>query len=305
MKKITKKTQRRPTFNNADYYVNSDNWEDTYSSIEEALEENEPDEILGVHSHLLISDSNGIYIPKIFYENFDFSKWCLKKSKFEVLENPEDEWYWEAWNEILGSAKYKDEFGNVWYLHQDGDLFAQMSIENEQFETQIDSKVKKSNPSQSGVDFFVDTINKLRLSSPNKWYQWGGVVSGKKIEIKGFGTWLQIFRVDGMNVPTGMDISVGEFKKKLASPFASSVRSNPKKKTPYFVMSNEAGRYKRRGYLDELPENIIELLDEGYMISLWDIGDNDPEELINELPYGHHPSFAFNNLPELALGDYV
>lgn len=77
------------------------------------------------------------------------------------------------------------------------------------------------------------------------------------------------------------------------------------KETPYFVMSRPCGRQYRRGYLNELPHNIIELLDSGYLISIWDIADQDPDELCDNLPYGTHNSFAFNNLPELCEGDYI
>lgn len=74
---------------------------------------------------------------------------------------------------------------------------------------------------------------------------------------------------------------------------------------PYFVLSNSSGKFHRRGFLKDLPENIIELLEEGSLCSLWDIKENNPDELIDNLPYGHHPSFAFSSCNELCLGDYV
>ena len=63
---------------------------------------------------------------------------------------------------------------------------------------------------------FVKTINSLRLANKNKWYVWTGLVNGKMIQIKAYTTWLQIFRVDNLNVPTCSDISVTEFKKVLS-----------------------------------------------------------------------------------------
>lgn len=72
---------------------------------------------------------------------------------------------------------------------------------------------------------------------------------------------------------------------------------------PYFVLSNEAGRFMRRGDINELPENIIELLENGYHCSVWDIQGNDPDILVSE-NYGH-PSFAFTQFEELTLGDFV
>lgn len=59
-----------------------------------------------------------------------------------------------------------------------------------------------------------------------------------------------------------------------------------------------------RGYLNEIPENIIELLDKGYLCTVWDIQGNDPEILIERNGW-NHPSFAFNSFDELCLGDYV
>jgi hypothetical protein len=76
-------------------------------------------------------------------------------------------------------------------------------------------------------------------------------------------------------------------------------------KTIYFVMSTPCGRQYCRGYLNELPTDIIELLDNGYNISLWDITGHDPETLCDNLPYGMHNSFAFSNMPELCSGDYI
>ena len=63
---------------------------------------------------------------------------------------------------------------------------------------------------------FVKTINSLRLANKNKWYVWTGLVNGKMIQIKAYATWLQIFKVDNLHVPTCSDISVTEFKKVLS-----------------------------------------------------------------------------------------
>ena len=63
---------------------------------------------------------------------------------------------------------------------------------------------------------FVKTINSLRLANKNKWYTWTGLVNGKMIQIKAYATWLQIFKVDNISVPTCSDSSVTEFKKVLS-----------------------------------------------------------------------------------------
>ena len=72
--------------------------------------------------HMIISDANGVYIPKIFAEGFE---WEISEEDREILKvGPEHEHYWETWDDVLASAKYMDEKGYVWHLHADGDLFA-------------------------------------------------------------------------------------------------------------------------------------------------------------------------------------
>lgn len=66
---------------------------------------------------------------------------------------------------------------------------------------------------------FRKEVNDLRKSNKNNWYQWVGDVEGKKVELKGFNTWLQIFTIDGVDHTGGMDISVKEFNNLLASAF--------------------------------------------------------------------------------------
>ena len=63
---------------------------------------------------------------------------------------------------------------------------------------------------------FVKTLNTIRLQNKGKWYNWSGTVNNKTVQIKGYGTWLQIFKVDGLIVPTCSDISVSDFKKLLS-----------------------------------------------------------------------------------------
>lgn len=63
---------------------------------------------------------------------------------------------------------------------------------------------------------FVKSINTLRLQNKGKWYTWAGTVNNKTVQIKGYATWLQIFKVDGFIVPTCSDINVSDFKKLLA-----------------------------------------------------------------------------------------
>ena len=69
------------------------------------------------------------------------------------------------------------------------------------------------------VKQFVDTVNKLRLARRGKWYWFSATVEGKAVRIKAFGTWMQIYDVDGVDCANCMERSVAEFKSDLKSPF--------------------------------------------------------------------------------------
>lgn len=76
-------------------------------------------------------------------------------------------------------------------------------------------------------------------------------------------------------------------------------------KMPYFVLSNEAGREYCHGYLECLPKDIIEKLENGYMLSMWDIQGKDLNKLLDDNGR-NHTSFAFNETCEiLDIGDYL
>lgn len=64
---------------------------------------------------------------------------------------------------------------------------------------------------------FVKHINGMRLKKG--WYCFEGVVCGKDVQIKGYNTWLQVFRIDGVNHANCSDRKVGEFKNDLSMPF--------------------------------------------------------------------------------------
>ena len=57
----------------------------------------------------------------------------------------------------------------------------------------------------------VDLINKLRLENKGKWYFFDDIINigNKKIHVKlkGIDTWLQIFKIDGIQHFSGMDIA--------------------------------------------------------------------------------------------------
>lgn len=72
---------------------------------------------------ILLNDSRGVYIPRDFVDMFDWANIDTEDAK--VCGNgPDEEWYWEAWDNILNNARHVDAHNNVWTLYQDGDLFA-------------------------------------------------------------------------------------------------------------------------------------------------------------------------------------
>jgi hypothetical protein len=77
---------------------------------------------------LLLNDSRGVYIPQNFAE-FDHSirSWNIDEDDNDLVilrQGPEAEYYWDAWDSILGRAAFTDSKGNIWHLYQDGDLWA-------------------------------------------------------------------------------------------------------------------------------------------------------------------------------------
>lgn len=69
------------------------------------------------------------------------------------------------------------------------------------------------------LETFTKEINALRLKNKNAWYQFTGTVEGRKVEVKGFNTWLQIYRVDGVTYGGGMGSKVSQYKEELIKPF--------------------------------------------------------------------------------------
>lgn len=67
---------------------------------------------------------------------------------------------------------------------------------------------------------FVKTLNTIRLQNKGKWYTWQGVVNNKEVALKGFGTWLQILRVNGLQCGNCSDKSVKDFKIDLCNAVA-------------------------------------------------------------------------------------
>ena len=66
---------------------------------------------------------------------------------------------------------------------------------------------------------FVKLVNGARLASKGQWYQITGEINGKSIAIKGYKTWLQIFRIRGIDNGNCPDLPVARFKESLTNTF--------------------------------------------------------------------------------------
>lgn len=79
---------------------------------------------------LILSDARGIYIPRDFvcddYNEIDVDHceaWGIKLEDAAILQNPDNDGYWDAWNNVLSYAEYNHN-GDIYRLMQDGDLWA-------------------------------------------------------------------------------------------------------------------------------------------------------------------------------------
>lgn len=72
----------------------------------------------------LVDSAAGIYIPKEFIAGYaDGFTGIGKESRETLLQGPDAEGYWEAWESVMDSAEYIDLDGHKWQLYEDGDLF--------------------------------------------------------------------------------------------------------------------------------------------------------------------------------------
>jgi len=84
--------------------------------------------------NLILSDSRGIYIPRDFLtDNYNneatehCKAWGLteeNKEQWIDCVDPENEFYWESWDELLDKCILVDSKGNEFTLYQNDDLWA-------------------------------------------------------------------------------------------------------------------------------------------------------------------------------------
>ena len=73
---------------------------------------------------LLLSSDRGIYIPRAFIEGFNPIEWGIKQDDIKDCSDPSNEYYWDAWENILNTARYTAADGRVYSLYQEGSLWA-------------------------------------------------------------------------------------------------------------------------------------------------------------------------------------
>lgn len=75
--------------------------------------------------HLLLDGCRGQFIPRDFVTDFDLSRWQgVSDWAREQCADPNNEGYWDAWQDILDNAVHTAPDGRRFTLHQDGDLWA-------------------------------------------------------------------------------------------------------------------------------------------------------------------------------------
>ena len=74
---------------------------------------------------LYLDDHRGIYIPRDFVQGT--KRECMRgisDDDIEILSDPEHEWYWETWDDVLNGGTVVDPVSGVVYrLYQDGALW--------------------------------------------------------------------------------------------------------------------------------------------------------------------------------------
>lgn len=72
----------------------------------------------------------------------------------------------------------------------------------------------------------MNAINRLRLDNKGSWYAHRFESDqGHLVEVKGYGTWLQIFRIDGTNHSNPMAQSATQFKAWVNDTLAKTIGS--------------------------------------------------------------------------------
>lgn len=85
---------------------------------------------------LFCDGASGIYIPQRFATEIAREKVTgVSEEDYATLERgPEEEGYWETWENVVCNAKITTSDGTTWFLWQDGDLWVvPKGYENDDF----------------------------------------------------------------------------------------------------------------------------------------------------------------------------
>ena len=73
--------------------------------------------------NLLVDSHHGVYVPQIFAQMVQADQ-IEADDKSILLEGPENEDYWETWEDVLNYCELTDTDGQKFTLHHDSDLWA-------------------------------------------------------------------------------------------------------------------------------------------------------------------------------------
>jgi hypothetical protein len=88
---------------------------------------------------ILIDSAHGIYIPQYFAEAYgtpdNFYNWGEIKEDIDILlSGPDNEFYWDAYEDLINNAKLKTTDNKESYLYTHEDLWAvPVDYDNEDF----------------------------------------------------------------------------------------------------------------------------------------------------------------------------
>jgi len=111
-------------------------------------------------------------------------------------------------------------------------------------------------------DDFVKHINKLKNQNKNSWYTFTGTVNDKDIKIKGYGTWLQIFKVDGIDYSNPMEQSVKDYKNSLLRPFNEDTQAGDVAQATGPFNPKTPIQKKKKDIEDELDDELEDVEDD-------------------------------------------
>ena len=75
------------------------------------------------------------------------------------------------------------------------------------------------------IEELVKTINNKRLENKNNWYVFISPLSLYDIQIKGYNTWLQVFKIKGIDYASTMGMNVKEYKEWLFNSLEQELRN--------------------------------------------------------------------------------